>query len=873
MSQLTPPADAEFCLHALFEASVRRNPDAIALVDGPLSLSYAELDARAEAVRRRLRELGIGPGAVVALAARRSANTIAAVLGTLKAGAAYCPLDLAYPLERLRFMLEDSGAAALIAGREDAEKLADPARPTVALGDYTKPSAELPSPEIRDAGPADVAYLLYTSGSTGKPKGVMVEHASAVNYTRAMIEMDMIGPGERALFFASLSFDVSVGEIFPCLASGATLFIRDDAMLAPADFIRDVERKRIERLSLPTAYWHELAATMAPRGETLPSCVRSLIVIGEALRAESLAYWRPAAKRVRFINGYGPTEATVAVSFHDIPADSPASGIVPIGLPGAGAELRVIDPEGRPVPDGSLGELWIGGPGVARGYLNRPDLTAGRFVPDVFSGRPGARMYRSGDRVRRRPDGVFEFLGRFDDQVKIRGFRVELGEVESALASHPTVGTCAAILRQYSSGDHRLIAYVSSAEGASASGPALRAYLIEKLPEHMVPAVVVTLPVLPLTPNGKIDRRALPPPLTETRGSAETRNLTPLEKQIRRIWEEVLELAPIGLADEFFALGGHSLLAVRMMAKIEKIVGVRPSLEMMRAGVTIERLAREMGESRAEDGPIVRFGPEKGADPVFFVHPGLGGFYCQKLSGAMPDRPFYLLGGENMTGLERLPTIEELARRYVETIRGVNPRGPYRLAGYSIGCTVAYEMARQLEAAGERVPNLMLVAAPFDEASWWWVAARRSLASLRTLLGFDHSAMLNLFNLMGKAGELGVGALKPGGPERVRQAVVRAFSRVRTEGSIRALDPKAAETNETLQVLLWAGAAYEPKPYRGPVTLLEVKDKFLQRNASELKRLSPSVVQVHLPGDHDSIVTTHVGALGEEIRRQVVAVS
>jgi amino acid adenylation domain-containing protein len=856
------------CLHTPFEASARRNPGTIALVEGPLSLTYAELDARAEAVCRRLRELGVGPGSVVALAARRSANTIAAVLGTLKAGAAYCPLDLAYPMERLRFMLEDSGAAALVAGVEDAEKLSDPARPTVPLGDYSKPSPDLPAPESRAAVPSDVAYLLYTSGSTGKPKGVMVSHASAANYTRAMIEMGMIGPGEKALFFASLSFDVSVGEIFPSLACGATLYIRDDAMLAPADFVKDVEKKRIERLSLPTAYWHELAATMAPRGETLPSCVRSLIVIGEALRAESLAYWRPSASRVRFVNGYGPTETTVAVSFHDIPAGAPSSGIVPIGLPGAGAELRVIDPEGRPVPDGSLGELWIGGPGVAKGYLNRPELTAERFVPDVFSGRPGARVYRSGDRVRRRPDGVFEYLGRFDDQVKIRGFRVELGEVESALASHPTVGTCAAVVRQ-----ERLVAYVSPADGASASGPALRAYLAEKLPEYMVPAVIVALPALPLTPNGKIDRRALPPPPTEKSATAETRDLTPLEKQIRRIWEEVLELAPIGLADDFFALGGHSLLAVRMMAKIEKIVGVRPSLEMMRAGLTIQRLARELGESRAEDGPIVRFGPATGVDPVFFVHPGLGGFYCQKLSGAMPDRPFYLLGGENMTGLQRLPTIEELARRYVQAIRGVTPRGPYRLAGYSIGCTVAYEMARQLEAAGERVPNLMLVAAPFDEASWWWTAARRGLGRLRALVGLDHSAMLNLFNLLGKAGELAAGAFKPGGPARVGQAVVRALSRVRAEGSIRALDPKAAETNETLQVLLWAGAAYEPKPYRGPVTLLEVKDKHMRRNASELKRLSPSVVQVHLPGDHDTIVTTHVAELGEEIRRQVVAAS
>jgi len=859
------------CLHALFEASVRRNPRTIALVDGPLSLTYAELDERAESVSRRLRELGIGPGAVVALAARRNADTIAAVLGALKAGAAYCPLELAYPIERLRFKLQDSGAAALLAGCEDAAKLADPARPTVLLGDYSKPAPGHPAPAARPAGPRDAAYVLYTSGSTGKPKGVAIEHASAANYVREMIQMELIRPGERALLFASLSFDVSVGEIFPCLSSGATLHMRDEAMLAPEDFVKDVEKKRFDRLSLPTAYWHELAAAMASRGRTLPACVRSLIIIGEALRAESLAYWRPAAGRVRLINGYGPTEATVAVSFHDVPADAPSSGIVPIGRPGAGAELHVVGPAGLPIEDGSVGELWIGGPGVARGYLNRPELTAERFVPDVFSARPGARLYRTGDQVRRRPDGVFEYIGRLDDQVKIRGFRVELGEVESALSSHPAVATCAAVVRRESGGDQRLVAYASSRDGAQASGPALRAYLLEKLPEYMVPSAFVVLPALPLTPNGKIDRRALPPPPAEAGAPADERKATPLERHIRGIWQEALALSPVSLSAEFFSLGGNSLLAVRIMAKIERTVGVRPSLEMMRDGLTIERLARELGESRADEGPIIRFGPEKGADPVFFVHPGLGGFYCKTLSGAMPERPFYLLGGENMTGLDRLPTIEELARRYLETIRRVNPRGPYLLGGYSIGCTVAYEIARQLEAAGEKVPNLMLVAAPTDGANWWWSAVRSSLDRVRAVLRIDHSSMLALFTLLGKSGELAGEALRPGGADRLRQAIIRALSRVRREGSIRAVDPKAQETNDTLKMLLWAGAAYRPKPYRGPVTLLEVEEEFLGRDTAQMKRLAQSTTQVHLPGDHDSIVTTHAGELGAELRRQVQA--
>ena len=861
-------------LHSLVEASVRRSPDAAALVEGKLSLTYAELNARAEAVARRLRALGIGPGAVVGLAARRRADTIAALLGVLKAGAAYCPLDPAYPLERLRFMLEDSAAAALVAGREDARELSDPARPTILLGGLAEP-APIPAPAApRAAGPADPAYIIYTSGSTGKPKGVIIEHSAAVNFVPAMTALQGTRPGERTLLFSSLSFDASVGEIFTCLGAGATLFLRGDAVLPPSEFIKSLEEMRIARLFLPTAYWHELAATLSPLGLTLPACVRSVAVGGEAMRAESLSFWRPVASRVRLVNVYGPTETTVWTSFHEVPADAPSSGSVPIGRPFGGSELRVIDPEGRPAPDGSPGELWIGGPGVARGYLNRSELTAQRFLSDPFTGPMGARFYRTGDRVRRRPDGALEYLGRFDDQIKIRGFRVELGEVESALASHPTVGTCAVVLREESSGVQRLVAYVSPSAGASASSAVLRAFLLEKIPEYMVPAVFVTLPSMPLTPAGKVDRRALPPPPAvspaEKGKTATERTPTPLERQIRGIWEDVLGRSPIGLSEDFAALGGHSLLAVRIMAKIEKAVGRRPPLEALIGGMSIQRLAEAMGDGRRAEGvPVIRFGPDAGADPFFFVHPGLGGLYCKELSRAMPDRPFYLLGGQNLTGVDPIPTIEEMARRYVDTLRKVRPRGPYHLGGYSIGCTIAYEMARQLETAGEQVPKLMLVAAPIDDSARWWSAVRRGAGFVRGLLGYDQSAMLNHFNLMGKSGELVAGMFKRGGAARLWEALRRARSRVAREGSIRAIGPNSEEFNDTLRVLQWAGAAYRPGTYRGSLMLFEVKERFLSRSIAEFRRLAPAAEQVHLPGDHDEVVTTYTAELGAEIHRRL----
>ena len=854
----------------MIEASVRRNPDATALVDAELSLTYAQLDARAEAVARRLRGLGAGPGTIVGLVARRRADTIAALLGVLRAGAAYCPLDPAYPLERLRFMLEDSGAAALLAGREDAETFADPRRPTLLLDDSADAAPFRSEAAAREAGPSDLAYVMYTSGSTGKPKGVMVELASAAGLVRAMMRIQAIGPGDRTLLFSSMSFDASVGEIFPCLCAGATMFLRGETVPPAREFIRSLEEMRISTLFLPTAYWHELAATPAPLRAALPACLRSVVVGGEAMRAESLDYWRPAADRVRLFNVYGPTEATVWASVYDVPADAPSSGIVPIGRPAAAAALHVIGPDGAPVPNGSAGELWIGGPGVARGYLNRPELTAERFLPDAFSGRREARLYRTGDRVRRRPDGMLEFLGRFDDQVKIRGFRVELGEVEAALASHPAVGTCAAVLREESSGVQRLVAYVSPGAGAPASASALRAFLLEKLPEYMVPAAIVEMPVLPLTPAGKIDRRALPSPpaapATEATETAGPRALTPLERQIRGVMEEVLGVSPIGLRDDFYSLGGHSILAVRLMAKLEKSIGRRPPLTALSKGTTIERLAEAMGVW-SEDRPFVRFGPEAGDDPIFFVHPGLGFRYCQELSRAMPTRPFYVLVPHNLAGPGRVPTIEEMARRHVETIRTIRPRGPYRLGGYCSGSTIAYEMACQLAAAGERVPRLMLVAVPNDCS--WWRLVRRVVGHIGPSLGQDQTAMLNRFNLLGKSGELVAGMFQRDGAARLREAFRQALSRVKKHRSIRAFGPNSPDSDDNQKAVDWAWAAYRPGPYLGAVTLFEAREDFAPGRKSELRSRASSSAQVWLPGDHYAITKVYAAELGAEIARRL----
>ena len=858
------------CLHSLIEASARRCPDAIALVDGASSLTYAQLDARAEAAARRLRALGVGPGAVVGVAARRRADVIAALLGALKAGAAYCPLDPAYPLERLRFMLDDSGAAALAAGREDAEALADPARPTFLLDGLEVPGLPLPAAAPRAAGASDLAYVIYTSGSTGKPKGVAVEHGAATDFARVAAEHRNLRPGDRVLQFSSLSFDASVVELFPSLCAGATVVLRGESVLPPSDFLRFLDDNRITVMDIPTAYWHELSADLAHRGMPLPASLRLVVTGGEVLHAESLALWRPAAGRIRLLNSYGPTEIIVECTMYEVPADSSDSGPVPIGRACDGAELHILDEEGRPAPDGADGELYVGGRRLARGYLNRPELTAARFVPDPFSGRPGARLYRTGDRVRRRPDGVLEFLGRFDDQVKFRGFRIELGEVEAVLASHPAVGTCAVVLREESSGLRRLVAYASPRGDAPVSASELRAFLSEKLPEYMVPAAVVALPVLPLTPNGKIDRRALPPPAAPP-PAGEPRGIgaSPLHRQILDVWEEVLGVSPIGLRDDFFALGGHSLLAVRMMAKIEKKMGRRPPVTAMSKGMTIESLALTLdGVKRVEEEPLVRFGPEKGVDPIFFVHPGLGGLYCDEFSRAMPHRPIYLLAPHEIDGRGPVPATEEIARRFVETMRTVSPRGPYVLGAYCSGCTIVYEMARQLEDAGERVSHLLLVAAPTD--SLWWSLVRRAVAFVGERLGHDQRSMLYRFNFWGRTGEYLAGMLAREGAEKLWLALRRALSRAKGEGSVGAFQHKPkTEADEIQKAFDWAWASYRPGPYRGRVTFLEAKCEIVRGKKSDLRRLASSSEQAWLPGDHEEILTTYAAEVGAEIGRRL----
>ena len=555
-----------------------RTPDAVAVEMGDEWLTYAELVHRADSLAAELRRRGAGAETVVGIAMERSPAQIAALLGILRAGAAYLPLDPALPPVRLARLVEESGAGLAVASPSGAARLAELPVETVVLDEGFPGPAE-PSLPVGPPRPGNLAYVLYTSGSTGAPKGVMVEHASLSRFVTTCLDLYGLAPGDRVLQFAPLSFDISVEEIFTCLTSGATLVLRDDEMIAsPARFLARCRDLGITVLDLPTAYGHELAPALAA-GAPLPPALRLLIIAGERALPGPLGDWLAAGgDRLTVLDTYGPTENTVVASACKLRDAAELT----IGRAIRGVQVRLLDVGMHPLPPGVPGEVYLGGAGVARGYLNRPDLTAERFVPAPG----GARLYRTGDLARWLPDGRLDFAGRVDDQVKIRGFRIEPGEIATVLSSHPEVKAAAVVARSTSSGT-RLAAYVTgSVEAAS-----LRVWLKDRLPAYMVPADIVLLETLPLTGSGKLDRRALPEPGGSSRERAFAPPATSTEELLAGLWRQLLGIEQVGLYDDFFDLGGHSLLAPQLLSQIQEAFQVDLPLRVLFEAPTVAQMS------------------------------------------------------------------------------------------------------------------------------------------------------------------------------------------------------------------------------------------------------------------------------------------
>ena len=608
------------CVHQLFEAQVEQVPDSVAVIFEQDRLTYRELNSRANQLAHHLQGVGIGPEDLVGVALDRSLELIVGLVGVLKAGAAYLPLDPAYPVERLAYLTADARPRVLLTQSAVLKAWVGQSCTTPGEAGSTKQPSPLdscPEPPIvlcldtdwkvvaqassqnptSGVDALNRAYVIYTSGSTGRPKGVEVTHGGLANFALAASRLYGVVPGERVLQLASISFDAAAEEIFPCLTQGATLVLRTESMLdSAADFIEKCQEWGLTVLDLPTAYWQTLTAEMQALGLRLPVSTRLVIIGGESALAQNLSEWRQyAGSGVRVLNTYGPTETTVVATVHDDHQDDKPSARaeIPIGRPISNTQVYLLDSSFQPIPIGAVGELHIGGAGLARGYLNRPELTAEKFVPNPFGDRPGSCLYKTGDLARYRPDGTLEFQGRLDHQVKIRGYRVELGEIDATLGEHPAVQQAVSVLHEVLSGEKQLAAYVVLRPGEVIRADELLHFLKSKLPNYMVPQDIQLLEALPVTSSGKLDRRALPAPAWDLsprhRSTAALR--TPIEKTVAEIWTHVLGVTPVGPHDNFFELGGHSLLATRLVSRVRNKFGVEFALRSVFDKPTLQEMA------------------------------------------------------------------------------------------------------------------------------------------------------------------------------------------------------------------------------------------------------------------------------------------
>jgi aspartate racemase len=706
------------CIHSLFEERARRSPWAPAVKFEEKTITYGDLNHKADHVARYLRSLGVHAGDIVGVCMNRSLEMIVALLGILKAGAAYIPLDPKLPAHRLTWITENSGATVILARSGTVRNFATRVRLIELDTEWNAISncASLPAEPARTA--EDLAYVIYTSGSTGTPKGVEIAHGALVNFATSACRLFGLTPADRVLQFTSLSWDVSVEEIFTTLIAGAVLVLRTESMLDSASrFLECCREWGITVLDLPTAYWHELTDRIAASGLTLPETLRLVVIGGDKATRQGVSQWHKISQgRVRLLNEYGPTETTVMATAHEITySDDPdlCRQEVPIGRPIANVQAYVLDRYRNPVPIGAPGELYLGGVCLARGYRQRPDLTAERFIPSPFSESPNARLYRTGDRVRYRPDGRLQFIGRLDNQVKIRGFRVELSEIETTLAEHAAVRQVAVIPHERRPGETLLAAYVVLPEGSKITVGDLRTFLKERLPDYMMPSAWVVLPCLPFTPSGKVDRKALPEPALKKfeAGFTYVAPRTALERQLAEAWEQVLGVSCVGLGENFFDLGGNSILVIRLIAKIEKIFGRAVSSAVLFQSPTIEQLAQLLEQKSLEGRNLIAIQVEGSKPPFFWVHGDSSNAYLARYLGA--DQPLFGLDHQSQDGsLARFTHVETIAAHYIEQMRTIRPRGPYLLGGFSFGAVVAYEMAQQLKRAGEQVVLLFLLDPP-----------------------------------------------------------------------------------------------------------------------------------------------------------------
>lgn len=704
------------CVHELFGEQVALTPDAIALVEEEQHVTYRALDVRTDQLAHYLQTQGVGLEVRVGLWLPRGIDLIVSMLGVLKAGGVYMPLDPATPPERLGLMLEDAVPLLVLTSESlhapllsclDELAHAELRRSRLVVVDSAReqPPPVASSFTLPNVHPENLAYVMYTSGSMGKPKGVEIPHRSIV---RLVNKPTYLPWSQSAVFLqlASPAFDAATFEIWTCLVNGGKLILGPSHLPSLDDLGALLKENQITTLWLTAGLFHQVVDWNVDILRPL----KHLLAGGDVLSPHHVQQVIEQLPTCHVINGYGPTENTTFTCFYSIVSGGNYGSLIPIGKPIDQTQVYVFDSLHHLLPMGAQGELCIGGFGLARGYQYLPNVTAEQFIPHPYSSKPGTRLYRSGDIARYCNDGNLEFLGRRDNQVKVRGYRVECGEIETVLMKHPTVQETIVVPRKDNFGNNRLVAYIVPEKGLNPKTSDLREFLNQTLPSYMVPTEYIILNVLPLTANGKVDRNKLP---TEDQRHFDEEPFIPprnaLENQLTEIWQNVLGHHPIGVTDNFFNLGGESLMAVRLCSEVERAMKQKIPVTLIFHAQTIEQFAKKL-ENREEDIPsslLVPIQPKGSLPPIFCVC--FGDSFTPYLT-QYSNQPLYMFFNQGYDGQPaQYDTVEEIAQGYIKDMRIIQPQGPYFMAGYSFGGLVAYEMAQQLYQEGETIGFLGLV--------------------------------------------------------------------------------------------------------------------------------------------------------------------
>ena len=881
-----PIYSEDLCIHQIFEIQVEQTPDAVAVLCENTQLTYQQLNQKANQLAHYLRSLGVGTKDLIGICLERSLEMVVGLLGILKAGAAYVPLDPGYPAERLAFILADTQTPIILTQEKLVTSLQADSRKVVCLdADWERIAKNCQENPVCRTTSEHLIYTIYTSGSTGQPKGVMIPHRGIYNQLFWRQKTFELTAADKVLQNISFSFDPSVWQIFWPLCFGAKLVLaRPGSNQDTGYLVKLIIAAQITVIALVPS----LLRVLLEEEEIVNcQCLRHITCGGEALPVELIERFFARLNLDNVLhNCYGPTEASIDATFWTCQRQTNYT-IAPIGRPIANTEIYILDENLQPIPAGEPGELHIGGIGLAQGYLNRPELTEEKFIPNPFAkgNRPeifplltaSDRLYKTGDLARYLPDGNIEFLGRIDYQVKIRGFRIELGEIEVVLNQHPGLQQGIVIAREDIPGEKRLVAYIIAnseqilSQAGSLGGAAiLRSFLQQQLPEYMVPAAYVLLETMPLNANGKIDRRALPVPKTSD-FACSTSFVPPrnqIELELTQIWEKILGVQPIGIRDNFFALGGHSLLAVKLFWEIEKIFGKNLPLATLFQSGTVETLAQIIqpeediaikDKLKSSWSSLVEIQP-KGSKPPFFCVHGLGGeILCfQKLSVYLgTEQPFYGLQPQGLDGKHSpYQRIENMASHYLREIQTLQPQGPYYLGGYSFGGVVAFEMARQLRERGEKVQILVIIDTCLPGSSEKPPFLKRICLHLDNFV--DRGFTYVLQKIVGWS---------EWGSYQIKNKYKRYLEPLQNL-------PKDDKHSEIMNISRQAADEYIFQVYPGQITLLRTED---ESRENAIKRYDPQFgwgnlvaggIDIHyVPGSHGSLLDEpHVQVVAEKLR-------